>query len=163
MFKTKLTNKLFLMSFLTLSFSISSFAQEVEEVVVTATKKEESTQDIAISVEAFTSDMLDSEQIYDLSDLTEVVPGFGFGKTVNHNYQLLKSLSSFQDLGFPLLVGISRKSMIGEVVNRPVKERIYGTIAATILAISNGASVIRTHDVAATMDAIRVHCTYRNV
>ena len=82
MFKTKLTSKLFLTSLLTLSFSISSFAQEVEEVVVTATKKEESTQDIAISVEAFTSDMLDSEQIYDLSDLTEVGPGFGFGKGI---------------------------------------------------------------------------------
>ena len=67
-------------TFLVVSFSISIFAQEVEEVVVTATKKEESTQDIAISVEAFTADMLADEQIYDLSDLTEVVPGFGFGK-----------------------------------------------------------------------------------
>ena len=103
------------------------------------------------------------ERVGDVENRLLIDPGFGFGKTVNHNYQLLKSLSSFQDLGFPLLVGISRKSMIGEVVNRPVKERIYGTIAATILAISNGASVIRTHDVAATMDAIRVHCTYRNV
>ena len=103
------------------------------------------------------------KRVGDIENRLLVDPGFGFGKTVNHNYQLLKSLSSFQDLGFPLLVGISRKSMIGEVVNRPVKERIYGTIAATILAISNGASVIRTHDVAATMDAIRVHCTYRNV
>ena len=69
-------------SFLTISFSFSVFAQEVEEVVVTATKKEESTQDIAISVEAFTADMLADEQIYDLSDLTEVVPGFGFGKGI---------------------------------------------------------------------------------
>ena len=69
-------------TFLTIAFSISIFAQEVEEVVVTATKKEESTQDIAISVEAFTADMLADEQIYDLSDLTEVVPGFGFGKGI---------------------------------------------------------------------------------
>tara|TARA_B100000242_G_scaffold77095_2_gene50500 strand:- start:806 stop:3583 length:2778 start_codon:yes stop_codon:yes gene_type:complete len=69
-------------TFLTVAFSISIFAQEVEEVVVTATKKEESTQDIAISVEAFTADMLADEQIYDLSDLTEVVPGFGFGKGI---------------------------------------------------------------------------------
>ena len=103
------------------------------------------------------------KRVSDVENRLLIDPGFGFGKTVNHNYQLLKSLSSFQDLGLPLLVGISRKSMIGAVVNRPAKERIYGTIAATTLAISNGASVIRTHDVAATMDAIRVHCTYRNV
>ena len=81
MFNKKLTSRLFTL-LLTCSFSFSAFAQEVEEVVVTATKKEESTQDIAISVEAFTSDMLDSEQIYDLSDLTEVVPGFGYGKGI---------------------------------------------------------------------------------
>ena len=82
MFNTNFNNRILFTSLIVLSFSFSSFAQEVEEVVVTATKKEESTQDIAISVEAFTSDMLDSEQIYDLSDLTEVVPGFGFGKGI---------------------------------------------------------------------------------
>ena len=82
MFNTNFNNRILFTSLIALSFSFSSFAQEVEEVVVTATKKEESTQDIAISVEAFTSDMLDSEQIYDLSDLTEVVPGFGFGKGI---------------------------------------------------------------------------------
>ena len=103
------------------------------------------------------------KQVGEIDNRILIDPGFGFGKTVNHNYQLLKFLTAFQDLGFPLLVGISRKSMIGAVVNRPVKERIYGTIAATVLAINNGASVIRTHDVAATMDAIRVHCTYRGV
>jgi outer membrane receptor protein involved in Fe transport len=92
MFKNKINSKLFFISLITLSFSFSSFAQEVEEVVVTATKKEESTQDIAISVEAFTSDMLDSEQIFDLSDLTEVVPGFGYGKGIG-------SGSSFQMRG----------------------------------------------------------------
>ena len=103
------------------------------------------------------------KRVGDVENRLLIDPGFGFGKTVNHNYQILKSLSSFQDLGLPLLVGISRKSMIGAVVNRPAKERIYGTIAATTLAISNGASVIRTHDVAATMDAIRVHCAYKSV
>ena len=82
MFNINFNNRILFTSLIALSFSFSSFAQEVEEVVVTATKKEESTQDIAISVEAFTSDMLDSEQIYDLSDLTEVVPGFGFGKGI---------------------------------------------------------------------------------
>ena len=69
MFKNTINSKLFFISLITFSFSFSSFAQEVEEVVVTATKKEESTQDIAISVEAFTSDMLAAEQIYDLSEI----------------------------------------------------------------------------------------------
>tara|TARA_A200000113_G_scaffold214371_1_gene217628 strand:- start:5463 stop:8324 length:2862 start_codon:yes stop_codon:yes gene_type:complete len=68
--------------FLATFFVLNSVAQEVEEVVVTATKKEESTQDLAISVEAFTSEMLEQNQIYDLSDLTEVVPGFGAGKGI---------------------------------------------------------------------------------
>ena len=103
------------------------------------------------------------KRVGDIENRILIDPGFGFGKTVNHNYQLLKFLSTFQDLGFPLLVGISRKSMVGTVVNRPERERVYGTIAATVLAISNGASVIRTHDVAATMDAIRVHCAYETV
>ena len=65
-------------------------------------------------------------------------------------------------LGHPVLAGISRKSMIGEVVNRPTEKRLNGSVAATALAINNGASVIRTHDVAATMDVIRVHCAYRD-
>ena len=96
MFKTKLTNRLFFTSLLTLSFSFSSFAQEVEEVVVTATKKEESTQDLALSVEAFTSEMLDIEQIYDFSDLAEVVPGLETGKTIGNGSAFsLRGIGSF--------------------------------------------------------------------
>lgn len=87
-------------------------------------------------------------------------PGFGFGKTVRHNYQLLKNLSHFSTLQLPILVGISRKSMIGEVVNRPTDQRLAGSIAATSYALAAGAKIIRTHDVAATMDAIRVNCAY---
>jgi len=98
----------------------------------------------------------------DIKQRLLIDPGFGFGKSVQHNYQLLKSLSSFKKLGHPVLVGISRKSMIGEVVNRPTEKRLNGSVAATALAINNGASVIRTHDVAATMDVIRVHCAYRD-
>ena len=98
----------------------------------------------------------------DIKQRLLIDPGFGFGKSVQHNYQLLKSLSSFKKLGHPVLVGISRKSMIGEVINRPTEKRLNGSVAATALAINNGASVIRTHDVAATMDVIRVHCAYRD-
>ena len=68
--------------FLASFFFLNSVAQEVEEVVVTATKKEESTQDLALSVEAYTSEMIEQNQIYDLSDLAEVVPGFSFGKAI---------------------------------------------------------------------------------
>lgn len=91
-----------------------------------------------------------------------VDPGFGFGKSVTHNYQLLKNLRHFSGLQQPILVGISRKSMIGSVTNRSVDDRLAGSIAATSLALLGGASIIRTHDVAATMDAIRVHSAFYN-
>lgn len=89
-------------------------------------------------------------------------PGFGFGKSIEHNFQLLRNLALFSRLGLPMLVGISRKSMIGAVTNRPVDQRLAGSIAATMAALEAGANVIRTHDVAATVDAIRVHCALRN-
>lgn len=89
-------------------------------------------------------------------------PGFGFGKSVQHNYQMLKNLSRFTALELPILVGVSRKSMIGKVTNRPVEQRLAGSIAATSLALTAGAKIIRTHDVAATMDAIRVNSAYTN-
>jgi len=89
-------------------------------------------------------------------------PGFGFGKSLAHNYQLLKHLSRFTELKLPLLVGVSRKSMIGGVVGRPVEQRLAGSVAATVHALAGGAGIIRTHDVAATLDAIRVHCAFQD-
>ena len=89
-----------------------------------------------------------------------VDPGFGFGKSLEHNFQLLRNLTQFSSLKLPVLVGISRKSMIGRLVNRPPKERVAGSLAATVLALENGALIVRTHDVAATIDAIRVHSMY---
>ncbi len=89
-------------------------------------------------------------------------PGFGFGKSVQHNYQLLKNLARFNELEVPLLVGLSRKSMIGEIIKRPVDQRLAGSIAATAQALAAGAKIIRSHDVAATMDAIRVNCASIN-
>ena len=87
-------------------------------------------------------------------------PGFGFGKTVQHNYLLLKNLAHLSGLAIPILVGVSRKSMIGEVTGRAVDQRLAGSIAATTFALASGAKIIRTHDVAATMDAIRVNSAY---
>lgn len=89
-------------------------------------------------------------------------PGFGFGKTLQHNFQLLNKLDTFSKLDVPMLIGISRKSMIGGAINRPVDQRLAGSIAATMPALAGGAKIIRTHDVAATMDAIRVHCALRD-
>ena len=89
-----------------------------------------------------------------------VDPGFGFGKSLEHNFQLLRNLAQFSSLKLPILVGISRKSMIGRLVNRPPRERVAGSLAATVLALENGALIVRTHDVAATVDAIRVHSMY---
>ena len=86
--------------------------------------------------------------------------GFGFGKSLEHNFELLKYLAHFKSLNLPILVGISRKSMIGGLVNRPPQERLAGSIAATMLALGNGANIVRTHDVAATVDAIKVHSAY---
>jgi dihydropteroate synthase len=90
-------------------------------------------------------------------------PGFGFGKSLEHNYELLRELKKFQALGLPVLVGISRKSMIGLVTGRPPAERLAGTLSATVHALENGASIIRAHDVAATADAIKVHCAVKGI
>lgn len=83
-------------------------------------------------------------------------PGFGFGKTLEQNYQLLASLSEFSALDQPLLVGMSRKSMLGKLLNREVDQRLAGGIAATTVALLGGANIIRVHDVAETVDAVKV-------
>ena len=83
-------------------------------------------------------------------------PGFGFGKTSDQNYTLLRNLNHFRKIGVPMLVGVSRKSMIGSIVNKPPGERLPGSLAATFFAIMMGAKIIRSHDVAATVDAIKV-------
>ncbi|MEA5445822.1 dihydropteroate synthase [Gammaproteobacteria bacterium AB-CW1] len=81
-------------------------------------------------------------------------PGFGFGKTLEHNLTLLRELGAFSASAFPVLVGMSRKSMIGKVIDRPVEERVHGSVAVASLAAWLGASVVRVHDVAATRDAL---------
>lgn len=83
-------------------------------------------------------------------------PGFGFGKTVVHNYQLLARLSDLARLGLPLLAGLSRKSMVGAVTGRPVAQRLAGSVAGALLAAQSGAHILRVHDVAETVDALKV-------
>ena len=83
-------------------------------------------------------------------------PGFGFGKTVEHNLMLLRQLERLGDGGYPLLVGMSRKSMLGAVTGRDVGERVVAGAAAALIAVQNGARVVRTHDVGATRDVLRL-------
>lgn len=84
-------------------------------------------------------------------------PGFGFGKTLMHNRQLLQSLDSFHAFGLPLLVGLSRKRMIGEILeNRAVDQRMIGSVALAMIPVQNGAWIIRAHDIQATVDAVRI-------
>ncbi|MGV2863124.1 dihydropteroate synthase [Achromobacter sp. AGC39] len=83
-------------------------------------------------------------------------PGFGFGKTADQNFQLLRRLSSLRSGGYPLLIGLSRKNMIGQATGRPIGDRLSGSIAAALACVSRGASIVRVHDVAATVDALKV-------
>lgn len=83
-------------------------------------------------------------------------PGYGFGKTLAHNYQLLAEQRGLLEYGLPLLVGMSRKSMIGNLLARPVDERLAGSLACALIGMQQGARIIRVHDVRETMDALRV-------
>ena len=85
-----------------------------------------------------------------------VDPGFGFGKTVEHNLRLLNRLERLAALELPMLVGMSRKSMIGKVLERPVEERLPGGLALTALAVERGARILRVHDVAPNVDAVNM-------
>ncbi len=85
-----------------------------------------------------------------------VDPGFGFGKSLGHNLELLRRLGEFADLKLPLLAGLSRKSMIGALTGAPVEERVHGSVAAALLAVQRGARIVRVHDVKATREALAV-------
>jgi dihydropteroate synthase len=101
-------------------------------------------------VDAMTVAGIDRERIC-------IDPGFGFGKTVGHNYTLLRGIARMRhELGLPVLAGLSRKSMIGAIINRPVEQRLAGSLAGALAAVAQGARIIRAHDVAETVDAILV-------
>jgi len=83
-------------------------------------------------------------------------PGFGFGKNLEHNVALFRSLPNFKDLGVPLLAGLSRKSMLGKIAQRAVNDRIHASVAAAVVAVMKGAKIVRVHDVSATHDALAI-------
>jgi dihydropteroate synthase len=104
---------------------------------------------LADRLEAAVADGIDRERIW-------IDPGIGFGKTVEHNLELIARLDRIADLGRPVVVGASRKNFIGAITGRPVDERLGGSVAAGVVAAANGAAVLRVHDVAATVEALRV-------
>ena len=85
-----------------------------------------------------------------------VDPGFGFGKTLDHNLALLAQLHRFTEIGVPVLAGLSRKSSLGQITGRGVESRVAASVAAHLVAVQNGAMLVRVHDVAATVDALKV-------
>ena len=89
-------------------------------------------------------------------DRVLVDPGFGFGKTRDHNIELLANLRQLAVRGRPLLVGISRKATLGELTGRDVDDRVAASVAAAVIAVTNGASIVRAHDVRETVDALRI-------
>ncbi len=89
-------------------------------------------------------------------DRLVVDPGFGFGKTLTDNLNLLSNLEKICTLGLPVLVGLSRKSMIGSLLNRPVEERLFGSLSAAMISVLKGATILRVHDVRPTVEALAV-------
>jgi dihydropteroate synthase len=91
-----------------------------------------------------------------------VDPGFGFGKTASHNLDLLRKLRELLQLNQPVLVGLSRKSILGKITGRPVEERLAGSLAMALLALQGGAAILRVHDVKETRDVVAIWQAYRN-
>jgi dihydropteroate synthase len=111
--------------------------------------------DVVSQVSAFLADRVAAcEEAGIDRDRLLLDPGFGFGKTVGHNLQLLRGLPRLAGMGLPLLVGLSRKSLIGKLIGRGVEQRLPASLALAVLAAERGAAIVRTHDVAATADAL---------
>ena len=113
--------------------------------------------DVVAEVHAFLQGRIAAAQTAGIARERLVVdPGFGFGKNLEHNVALLQQLQVLQDLGVPVLVGLSRKSMLGKIADLAVHERVHASIAAAVLAVLRGAKIIRVHDVKATRDALTI-------
>lgn len=114
-------------------------------------------EDVVAEVMAFLHGRIAAAQQHGIArDRIAVDPGFGFGKTLEHNLTLLRELDALSCLGVPVLAGISRKSMIGMLTGRDVEQRAFGSVAAALMAVEHGARIVRVHDVAGTVDALKV-------
>ncbi len=113
--------------------------------------------DVVAEVRAFLAERVAAAEARGIARERIVIdPGFGFGKTAAHNFELLRHLRRFAEMGLPVMVGWSRKSTLGAVTGRRAGERLAGSIAAALLAVQHGATIVRVHDVAATRDALAV-------
>ncbi|MES2070908.1 MAG: dihydropteroate synthase [Pseudomonadota bacterium] len=115
-------------------------------------------QDVNADVMAFLQDRINALTAAGVQrDRISIDPGFGFGKTLQHNVAMLKNISNFQQqLQLPVLAGLSRKSMIGAITGRAVEHRLAGSLGAALAAVAQGAKIVRVHDVAETVDALKV-------
>ncbi len=112
--------------------------------------------DVVADVKAFLAERIEAAVAAGVEERRIWVdPGIGFGKTVEHNLELLRRLGELRELGRPVIVGTSRKSFIGKITGRGVDERLGGTVASNVLAVANGADGVRVHDVAEVRDAVR--------
>ena len=114
--------------------------------------------DVVTDVKDFLQLRLNAAQAAGISlERLVIDPGFGFGKTLEHNLELLRHLGRFIDMGVPVLAGLSRKSMLGKITGNDVGERVHASVAAALLAVDRGAKILRVHDVKATRDAVAVY------
>lgn len=112
---------------------------------------------VVSEVRYFLQQRIQTAQDNGISDDQLIIdPGFGFGKTLQHNLELFRSLDQFTNLNVPVMVGVSRKSMLGSITGNDVNHRTYASIAAAVLAVEKGAKILRVHDVKATKEAILV-------
>jgi dihydropteroate synthase len=113
--------------------------------------------DVVAEVLAFLGDRVRVVRVAGVAAERIVVdPGFGFGKTLEHNLELLRALDRFNTCGALVLAGISRKLMLGRITGRSVGERLHASVAAALIAVEKGAHIVRVHDIAATRDALAV-------
>lgn len=113
--------------------------------------------DVVAAVRQFLRERIAAAQAAGIAPQRIVIdPGFGFGKTLEHNLALLQQLNVFAELGVPLLVGLSRKSMLGKITGQDVAHRVHASVAAALLAVQRGANIVRVHDVQAMRDALKI-------
>ena len=114
--------------------------------------------DVVVEVIAFLRERIDTMTAAGIDrERICIDPGFGFGKTVEHNYALMRNIGKMQqELGLPVLAGVSRKSMIGAITGKPVERRLAGNLAGALAAVAQGARIVRVHEVTETVDAMKV-------
>ncbi len=113
--------------------------------------------DVVAEVKQFLADRVEACLAHGIArERISLDPGFGFGKTTAHNVALIQHLDSFAELGFPLLVGLSRKSVLGRIAGGDEQQRLHAGLAASVISVMKGANIVRVHDVKATVDALKV-------